>query len=135
MEACRIAIKYRTPVILLSDTFLTNSSEPWRIPDVDGLPAIEPKFATQVNHDDGFMPYLRDDNLARPWAVPGTPGLIHRIGGLEKEDVTGTISYDGENHQRMTDLRLAKIERIAQDIPLLEVDDPDGDAQLLVLGW
>jgi 2-oxoglutarate ferredoxin oxidoreductase subunit alpha len=135
IEAVRIAVKYRTPVILLSDTFLGNSSEPWRLPDVDGLPEIDPKFATQMNHDDGFMPYLRDDNLARPWAVPGTPELVHRIGGLEKEDVTGDISYDAQNHERMTHLRAAKVAKIAQDIPDLEVDDPGGDADLLVLGW
>jgi 2-oxoglutarate ferredoxin oxidoreductase subunit alpha len=135
MEAVRIAVKYRTPVIVLSDTFLTNSSEPWRLPDVDSLPPIDPHFATQVNHDDGFMPYLRDDNLARPWAVPGTPGLRHRIGGLEKEDVTGNISYDAANHERMTQLRQDKVARLAGDIAPLEVDDETGDAQLLVLGW
>ncbi|HEX2089073.1 MAG TPA: 2-oxoacid:acceptor oxidoreductase subunit alpha [Actinomycetota bacterium] len=135
IEAVRIAVKYRTPVILLSDTFLGNSSEPWRLPDTATLPEIEPRFATQPNHDDGFMPYLRDENLSRPWAVPGTPGLVHRIGGLEKEDVTGDISYDAANHERMTHLRAAKVAKIADDIPLLEVDDPDGDAQLLVLGW
>jgi 2-oxoglutarate/2-oxoacid ferredoxin oxidoreductase subunit alpha len=135
IEAVRIAVKYRTPVILMSDTFLTNSSEPWRLPDLDALPDIDPKFATQPNHDDGFMPYLRDDNLARPWAVPGTPGLIHRVGGLEKEDVTGNISYDSANHERMTHLRAAKVAKIAEDIPVLEVDDPSGDADLLVLGW
>src|SRR5438105_1700012 len=135
LEAVRIAVKYRTPVILLSDTFLTNSSEPWRLPDVDRLPTIDPHFATQVNHDDGFMPYLRDDNLARPWALPGTPGLEHRVGGLEKEDVSGNISYDGANHERMTHLRAAKVQKIADDIPPLPVDDPDSDATLLVLGW
>jgi 2-oxoglutarate ferredoxin oxidoreductase subunit alpha len=135
MEAARIAVKFRTPVILLSDTFLTNSSEPWRLPEVDSLPVIEPRFATQPNHDDGFMPYLRDENLARPWAVPGAPELRHRVGGLEKEDVTGNISYDPLNHERMTHLRRDKVERIAADIPLLELDDPDGDAELLVLGW
>jgi len=135
IEAVRIAVKYRTPVILLSDTFLTNSSEPWRLPDVDALPEIDPHFATQVNHDDGFMPYLRDDNLSRPWAVPGTPGLQHRVGGLEKEDVTGNISYEGTNHERMTHLRAAKVQKIADDIPPLPVDDPDSDATLLVLGW
>jgi 2-oxoglutarate/2-oxoacid ferredoxin oxidoreductase subunit alpha len=135
IEAVRIAVKFRTPVILLSDTFLTNSSEPWRLPDLDALPEIDPKFATQPNHDDGYMPYLRDDNLARPWAVPGTPGLIHRVGGLEKEDVTGNISYDSANHERMTHLRAAKVAKIAEDIPLLEVDDPSGDAEVLVLGW
>jgi 2-oxoglutarate/2-oxoacid ferredoxin oxidoreductase subunit alpha len=135
IEAVRIAVKYRTPVILLSDTFLGNSSEPWLLPDLETLPEIDPKFATQPNHDDGFMPYLRDDNLARPWVVPGTPGLRHRIGGLEKEDVTGNISYDAINHERMTELRAAKVAKVAEDIPPLEVDDPDGDADLLVLGW
>jgi len=135
VEAVRIAVKYRTPVALLSDTYLANSSEPWLIPDVESLPTIEPRFATAPNHDDGFMPYLRDENLARPWAPPGTPGLQHQIGGLEKEDVTGHISYEAENHERMTHLRQAKIERIAADIPLLEVDDPSGEAGLLVLGW
>jgi 2-oxoglutarate ferredoxin oxidoreductase subunit alpha len=134
LEAVRIAVKYRTPVAILSDTYLANSSEPWRIPDVDTLPVIEPRFATAPNHDDGFMPYVRDENLARPWALPGTPGLEHQIGGLEKEDVTGHISYDPENHERMTLLRQQKVERIADDIPPLEVDDPDG-AELLVLGW
>jgi 2-oxoglutarate ferredoxin oxidoreductase subunit alpha len=135
LEAVRIAVKYRTPVILLSDTFLTNSSEPWRLPKIENLPDIDPKFATQPNHDDGFMPYLRDDNLARPWAVPGTEGLKHRLGGLEKEDVTGNISYEAANHERMTHLRAAKVAKIAEDIPPLEVDDPDGGASLLVLGW
>jgi 2-oxoglutarate ferredoxin oxidoreductase subunit alpha len=135
VEAVRIAVKYRTPVILLSDTFLTNSSEPWRLPKIEDLPEIDPKFATQPNHDDGFMPYLRDDNLARPWAVPGTEGLKHRLGGLEKEDVTGNISYEADNHERMTHLRAAKVAGIANDVPPLEVDDRDGDASLLVLGW
>jgi 2-oxoglutarate ferredoxin oxidoreductase subunit alpha len=135
IEAVRVAVKYRTPVALLSDTYLANSSEPWAIPDVASLPSIEPRFATAPNHDDGFMPYLRDENMGRPWALPGTPGLQHQIGGLEKEDVTGHISYDAENHERMTYLRQAKIDRIAEDIPPLEVDDPDGDAELLVLGW
>jgi 2-oxoglutarate ferredoxin oxidoreductase subunit alpha len=130
----RIAVKYRTPVAILSDTYLANSSEPWRVPDVDSLPAIEPRFATTPNHDDGFMPYVRDENLARPWALPGTPGLEHQIGGLEKEDVTGHISYDPENHERMTYLRQQKVERIAEDTRLA-VENPDGDAELLVLGW
>src|SRR5256714_4760649 len=108
LEAARIAVKYRTPVILLSDTFLANSSEPWLIPDVGSLPDIEPKFATETNDDRGFMPYKRDQNLARPWALPGTPGLEHRGGGLEKEDVTGNISYEAGNPERMTQLRAAK---------------------------
>jgi len=135
IEAVRIAVKHRTPVILLSDTFLSNSSEPWRIPDIDGLPAIDPDFATSPNHGAEFLPYLRDENLARPWAVPGTAGLRHRIGGLEKADLTGEISYDPHNHERMTHLRAEKVEKIADDIPSLEVDDPEGDAELLVLGW
>jgi 2-oxoglutarate ferredoxin oxidoreductase subunit alpha len=96
---------------------------------------IEARFATEPNHDDGFMPYLRDENLARPWAVPGTPGLEHRIGGLEKQDVTGNISYDGENHERMTMLRQAKVDKIAEDIPALDVDDPSGEAEVLLLSW
>jgi 2-oxoglutarate ferredoxin oxidoreductase subunit alpha len=135
IEAARIAITYRTPVILLSDTFLANSSEPWLLPDVDTLPSIDPAFATGPNAGQEFMPYLRDEKLARPWAIPGTKGLRHRIGGLEKEDGTGDISYDPENHERMTQLRAAKVAKIVEDIPPLEVDDPDGDAELLVLGW
>jgi 2-oxoglutarate ferredoxin oxidoreductase subunit alpha len=133
LEAARIAVRYRTPVIVLSDTFLSNSSEPWRVPEVDDLPLIEPNFA--VADGDGFLPYARDERLARPWAVPGTPGLVHRIGGLEREDLTGNISYEPENHERMTLLRQAKVEGIADDIPPLAVDDPEGDADLLVLGW
>jgi 2-oxoglutarate ferredoxin oxidoreductase subunit alpha len=136
MEAVRIAVKYRTPVILLSETFLANSSEPWMLPDVDTLPQIDPAFATQPNHDGEFWPYLRDDNLARPWAIPGTEGLEHRIGGLEKEaETTGNISYDAENHEKATLLRAAKVAQIAEEVPELEVDDPGGDAELLVLGW
>ena len=135
LEAARIAITYRTPVILLSDTFLANSSEPWLLPDVDSLPTIDPAFATGPNAGQEFLPYLRDERLARPWAVPGTKGLRHRVGGLEKEDGTGDISYDPENHERMTQLRAAKVAKVAEDIPPLEVDDPDGNAELLVLGW
>ncbi len=134
LEAVRIAITYRTPVVLLADAFLANSSEPWRIPEVEDLPRIDPNFATGPNAGQEFLPYLRDERLARPWAVPGTPGLRHRIGGLEKDEA-GHISYDPENHQRMTELRAAKVARIAEDIPPLEVDDPDGDAEVLVLGW
>jgi 2-oxoglutarate ferredoxin oxidoreductase subunit alpha len=133
IEAARIAVRYRTPVILLSDTFLSNSSEPWRLPEVDDLPVIDPNFAHA--NGGGFLPYARDEHLARPWAIPGTPGLVHRIGGLEREDGTGNISYDPDNHERMTYLRRDKVAGIAADIPLLEVDDPDDDADLLVLGW
>jgi 2-oxoglutarate ferredoxin oxidoreductase subunit alpha len=134
IEAVRIAVTYRTPVILLTDTFLANSSEPWLIPDVDALPEIDPRFATESTDGEPFLPYTRDENLARPWAVPGTPGLEHRIGGLEKQDGTGNISYDPANHELMTRLRAAKVAGIASSIPPLEVDDPDG-SQLLVLGW
>jgi 2-oxoglutarate/2-oxoacid ferredoxin oxidoreductase subunit alpha len=130
-EAARIAVHYRTPVILLSDLFLANSSEPWRIPDANALPAIEPDFAQPV---EDFQPYARDDKGARAWAVPGTPGLTHRIGGLEKQDVTGNISYDGVNHARMTRIRADKIKGIACELPHLEVD-ADESAELLVLGW
>jgi len=133
IEAARIALKYRTPVYLLSDAYLANGSEPWLIPDVGSLPDISTTFATQA--DGEFMPYARDpETLSRPWALPGTPGLEHRIGGLEKADVTGSISYDPDNHDLMTRLRAAKVAGIANDIPLLEVDDPDG-ADTLVLGW
>jgi 2-oxoglutarate/2-oxoacid ferredoxin oxidoreductase subunit alpha len=133
LEAARIAITYRTPVILLSDTFLANSSEPWRLPDVDSLPEIDPAFA-EAGDADGFQPYARDERGARPWALPGTPGLAHVIGGLEKEDVTGDISYEPDNHAKMTELRAAKVAGIADEISKLVPDDPDG-ADLLVLGW
>jgi 2-oxoglutarate/2-oxoacid ferredoxin oxidoreductase subunit alpha len=132
-EAARIAVTYRTPVIVLSDTFLQNSSEPWRLPEVDDLPAFDPAFASP--NAQPFLPYDRDERLARPWAVPGTPGLAHRIGGLEREDRTGNISYDDENHERMTHIRRDKVEGIAAELPPLEVDDPDGDAEILVLAW
>ncbi len=143
IEAARIALKYRTPVILLSDGYLANGSEPWKLPDVDSLPDISVPFATEMNHVgvDGegepvndFWPYLRDENLARPWAIPGTPGLMHRVGGLEKQDGTGNIDYTPENHELMTELREAKIAKVAQDIPPTEVEG-DVDADVLVLGW
>ncbi|MFL6272533.1 MAG: 2-oxoacid:acceptor oxidoreductase subunit alpha [Actinomycetes bacterium] len=135
VEAARIALKYRTPVVLLSDGYLANGSEPWLLPDVASLPDISVPFATEPNHEGDFWPYLRDEaTLARPWAVPGTPGLEHRIGGLEKADGTGNISYDPENHDRMINLRAAKVAGIANDIPRLEVDHQDG-SRLLVLGW
>ena len=130
-EAVRIATTYRVPVFLLSDGYIANGSEPWRIPEVDSLPAISVEFAkTQEN----FQPYLRDPKtLARPWAIPGTPGIEHRIGGLEKADKTGGISYDPMNHDFMVRTRAAKIEGI--EVPDLIVDDPSGDAQVLFLGW
>jgi 2-oxoglutarate ferredoxin oxidoreductase subunit alpha len=135
IEAARIAIKYRTPVFLLSDAYLANGSEPWLLPDLAELPDISVAFATKPNFEGEFMPYLRDEStLARPWAIPGTRGLEHRIGGLEKADVTGNVSYDPDNHDLMVRLRAQKVAGIASDIPELEVDDPDG-ARLLVLSW
>src|SRR5881398_633430 len=135
LEAARIALKYRTPVYLLSDAYLANGSEPWLLPDVGALPEIAVEFATAPNRDGEFLPYVRDpDTLARAWAIPGTPGLEHRLGGLEKQDETGNVSYDPDNHDRMVRLRARKVAGIAADIPELEVDDPDG-ADLLVLGW
>jgi 2-oxoglutarate ferredoxin oxidoreductase subunit alpha len=135
LEAARIALKYRTPVFLLSDAYLANGSEPWLIPDVASLPDISVELATEPNQDGRFMPYLRDEaTLARPWAVPGTPGLEHRIGGLEKADVTGNVSYDPDNHDYMVRVRARKVAGIAADIPELEVDHEEG-ARLLVLGW
>jgi 2-oxoglutarate ferredoxin oxidoreductase subunit alpha len=167
IEAARIAVKYRTPVILLSDGYLANGSEPWRIPSTASLPDLSQEFAFAAAAGEGvgaggegagaggegagaggegagaggegggeFEPFRRDPvTLARPWAIPGTRGLEHRIGGIEKADVTGTISYDPDNHDRMVRLRQAKIDGIAADIPPLEVDDPDGRARVLVLGW
>jgi 2-oxoglutarate ferredoxin oxidoreductase subunit alpha len=137
IEACRMALTYRTPVILLSDGYLANGAEPWAIPDVDSLPDLTVDFASEPNGEDGeFLPYLRDpETLARPWAVPGTAGLQHRIGGLEKADRTGNISYDPANHDFMTRTRQAKIDGIAASLPPTEVDDPDGDATVAVIGW
>ena len=136
VEACRIAVTYRTPVMLLSDGYLANGSEPWRIPALADLPAIDPAFAEPVAEGEEFLPYARDpETLARPWAPPGVAGLEHRIGGLEKADGTGNISYDPANHDTMVRLRQAKVDRIAESLPPLEVDDPTGDAKVLVLGW
>ncbi|KQV73994.1 2-oxoglutarate ferredoxin oxidoreductase subunit alpha [Aeromicrobium sp. Root344] len=135
IEAARIAVTYRTPVILLSDGYLANGSEPWSLPDVASLPRIEPDFAT-ADPDAAFLPYARDpQTLARPWAPPGVAGLEHRIGGLEKADGTGDISYDPANHDHMVRLRQAKVDGIAATIPEIEVDDPDGHAKILVIGW
>ncbi|MDP1820868.1 MAG: 2-oxoacid:acceptor oxidoreductase subunit alpha [Acidimicrobiales bacterium] len=141
IEAARIAIKYRTPVILLSDGYLANGTEPWRLPDVADLPDISTTFATAPNHtndkgEEVFWPYLRDDDtLARAWALPGTPGLMHRIGGLEKEDGSGNVSYDSANHERMVQLRAEKVARIADDIPEAVVEGDVDGAELLVVGW
>jgi 2-oxoglutarate/2-oxoacid ferredoxin oxidoreductase subunit alpha len=136
IDAARIAMTYRTPVILLSDGYIANGSEPWMLPEVSSLPSIEVEFAKEPNSPDGmkFLPYLRDPaTMARPWAIPGTPGLEHRIGGLEKADITGDISYDPTNHDFMVRTRAARIEAI--EVPDIEVEDPDGDAKVLVLGW
>jgi 2-oxoglutarate ferredoxin oxidoreductase subunit alpha len=140
VEAARIALTYRTPVFLLSDGYLANGSEPWRVPVVDDLPDLTVEFATSPNgtgvEEGTYLPYLRDpDTLARPWAVPGTAGLEHRIGGIEKADRTGNISYDPDNHDFMTRTRQAKVDGIARSLPPMPVDDPDGDARVLVLGW
>ncbi|MGH3294393.1 MAG: 2-oxoacid:acceptor oxidoreductase subunit alpha, partial [Trebonia sp.] len=141
IEAARIAVTYRTPVILLSDGYLGNGSEPWRVPDVADLPDLSAEFAFATPADKpagdaDFKPFTRDPRtLARPWAIPGTPGLEHRIGGIEKADGSGDISYDPDNHDLMVRTRAAKIEGIASSIPPLEVEDPSGEARLLVLGW
>jgi 2-oxoglutarate ferredoxin oxidoreductase subunit alpha len=130
-EAARIAIEYRTPVIVLSDGAIGNGSEPWLLPDVASIPAIDPKLATDPA---GFSPYARDEKLARPWAIPGTPGLEHRVGGLEKDYVTGNVSYDPQNHERMTLVRAEKVARIADHYPPLQVaGDPEGE--VLVISW
>jgi 2-oxoglutarate ferredoxin oxidoreductase subunit alpha len=141
IEAARIALTWRTPVILLSDGYLANGSEPWRLPDIDSLPDLSVTFATEPNHTspDGepeFWPYLRDpETLARAWALPGTPGLMHRIGGLEKEDGSGNVSYDPVNHEQMVHIRADKVDRIAESIPDVEVTGDVDDAELLVVGW
>ncbi len=134
LEAWQIAVRYMTPVVILSDAYLANGSEPWRIPSAKSLPKIDVRHPSPQERDGPFMPYQRDENLARPWALPGTPGLMHRIGGLEKEDVTGNVSYDPDNHQRMVRLRAEKVARIAQDLPPQTVEGPDS-GELLVIGW
>ncbi len=139
IEACRLALEYRTPVMLLSDGYLANSSEPWRLPDVDTLPSIDVSYATEPNqtNEDGdpvFWPYARDEKLVRPWAVPGTPDLMHRVGGLEKSDGPGNVSYDPQNHGRMTDIRAERIARIADDLPEASVEG-DPNATVCLVGW
>ena len=132
VEACRIAVRHMTPVVLLSDGYIANGSEPWRLPEIAELPDFAPEFRTRA---EGFLPYERDPvTLARPWAIPGTPGLEHRIGGIEKADGTGNISYDPVNHERMVRLRAEKVARVADEIPDIVVHgEPEG--KLLVLGW
>jgi 2-oxoglutarate ferredoxin oxidoreductase subunit alpha len=132
LEAVRLAVRYMTPVVVLSDSYLANSSEPWRIPDVATLRHEPVELEVEA---EGFAPYTRDPvTLARPWAVPGTPGLEHRIGGLSTEEITGNVSYDPENSQRMQELRAEKVARIADEIPPLEVSGPDR-GELLLVGW
>ncbi len=135
VEATRIALTYRTPVILLSDGYLGNGAEPWAVPNLADLPAIDPAFATEPPADGPYLPYSRDDKLARPLAIPGTPGLEHRVGGLEKAHGTGNVSYDPDNHEFMVRLRQAKVDGIAADLAPLEVEDPSGEAKVLVVGW
>ncbi|MBP8920190.1 MAG: 2-oxoacid:acceptor oxidoreductase subunit alpha [Micropruina sp.] len=135
VEATRIALTYRTPVILLSDGYLGNGAEPWAVPDLADLPEIDPGFVTEPPADGVFLPYSRDDKLARPLAIPGTPGLEHRIGGIEKQAGTGNVSYDPDNHEFMVRLRQAKVDGVATDLPPLPVDDPSGRARVLVVGW
>jgi 2-oxoglutarate ferredoxin oxidoreductase subunit alpha len=145
IEAVRIAVRYRTPVIVLSDGYIANGAEPWHVPDGAAIPAIDPGFATEPNASDAagqpvFLPYLRDEQtLARPWAVPGSAGLQHRIGGIEKARDTGAVSYDPANHEEMVRTRQAKVDGIVRDVPDLVVDDPTGPdgshARTLVLGW
>ena len=136
IEAARLAVKYMTPVILLSDNAAANASEPWRLPDLDSIPEIDVEYTKHPNGPDGtFLPYMRNvDTFARPWAIPGTAGLEHRVGGLEKDALSGDVSYDPNNHQLMTDTRGWKVANIANDIPQLEING-DEHAEILVLGW
>src|SRR6187397_3101637 len=135
-EAVRIAVQHMTPVIFLSDGYIANGAEPWRFPTSDQLPAIPVKFKTELGHgEEKLQPYLRDEKLVRPWAIPGTKGLEHRIGGLEKQNITGNVSYDPENHQLMVKIRQEKVDKIANNIPLQTIDNGPEDGDLLVLGW
>jgi 2-oxoglutarate ferredoxin oxidoreductase subunit alpha len=135
-EAVRIAVQHMTPVIFLSDGYIANGAEPWKFPKSDDLPAIPVKFKTAIgDNEDKFQPYLRDEKLVRPWALPGTPGLEHRIGGLEKQNITGNVSYDPENHQLMVKIRQEKVDRIAEYIPEQKIDNGPEKGKLLVLGW
>ncbi len=135
-EAVRISIEHMTPVIFLSDGYIANGAEPWRFPTTEDLDPIHVKFKTELGHNETkFQPYLRDEKLVRPWAVPGTPGLEHRIGGLEKENITGNVSYDPENHQLMVKIRQEKVDRIADYIPEQRLDNGPAEGDVLVLGW
>jgi 2-oxoglutarate ferredoxin oxidoreductase subunit alpha len=134
LEAWRIAVHFMTPVLVLSDGYLANGSEPWRIPDVASLRPIPVEHPGPSFDGEEFHPYTRNERLARPWALPGTPGLMHRLGGLEKQDITGAVSYDGNNHQHMVELRARKVAKVAQDTPPQTVEGPER-GRVLVLGW
>lgn len=135
-EAVRISVQHMTPVIFLSDGFIANGSEPWKFPQSENLPPIHVQFKTELGYDEHkFQPYLRDEKLVRPWAVPGTPGLEHRIGGIEKQNITGNVSYDPENHQLMVKIRQEKVDKIADYIPLQKLDSGPEKGKILVLGW
>jgi 2-oxoglutarate ferredoxin oxidoreductase subunit alpha len=135
-EAVRIAVQHMTPVIFLSDGYIANGAEPWKFPEAKDLPPIEVKFKKELGHGEAqFQPYLRDEKLVRPWAIPGIPGLEHRIGGIEKQNITGNVSYDPENHQLMVRIRQEKVDKIADYIPLQKIDSGPSKGKLLVLGW
>jgi len=135
-EAVRVSVQHMTPVIFLSDGYIANGAEPWRFPTTDQLPPIHVKFKTELGHgEEKLQPYLRDEKLARPWAIPGTPGLEHRIGGIEKQNITGNISYEPENHQLMVKIRQEKVDKIAEHIPLQKIDSGADKGKVLVLGW
>ena len=135
-EAFRIAVQHMTPVIFLSDGYIANGSEPWKFPQSDDLPPIEVKYKTELGYqEDSFQPYLRDERLVRPWAIPGTPGLEHRIGGIEKQNITGNVSYDPDNHQLMVRIRQEKVDKIAEFIPEQKIDNGPEEGKLLILGW
>jgi 2-oxoglutarate ferredoxin oxidoreductase subunit alpha len=135
-EAARISVQHMTPVIFLSDGYIANGAEPWKFPKSEDLPSIAVKFKTELGEDEKQLkPYMRDEKLARPWAIPGTPGLEHRIGGLEKQDITGNVSYDPDNHQHMVKTRQAKVDKIADYIPLQKLDSGPEKGKILILGW
>lgn len=135
-EACRLAVEHMTPVIFLSDGYIANGAEPWRFPKSEDLPTVKVTFKTDLGHgEEKFQPYLRDEKLVRPWAVPGTPGLEHRIGGIEKQNITGNVSYDPENHQLMVKLREEKVEKISEYIPEQHLDSGPEKGKILVIGW
>ena len=135
-EAVRIAVQHMTPVILLSDGYIANGSEPWKFPNADQLPPIDVKFKTKLDEGEAqFQPYMRDEKGVRPWAIPGTAGLEHRIGGLEKQNITGNVSYDPENHELMVKLRQEKVDKIADYIPEQKLDSGPAKGKLLVIGW